>query len=99
LPVNSTEGKTGDVIIEFTDGFITGQTLELNLNFIRNAEVIDPTNPEVEIPIVIVNTVFPGANPMDVEELVTQIIEDKLSEQEGIMGSYFHPFPVTEPIK
>jgi multidrug efflux pump subunit AcrB len=33
------------------------------------------SNPEVDIPVVIVNTIFPGANGMDVEELVTDILE------------------------
>lgn len=33
-------------------------------------------NPEIKIPIVVVNTVLPGANPADVESLVTIPIED-----------------------
>ena len=36
-------------------------------------------NPEVKIPLVIVSTVLPGANPQDVESLVTQPIEDGVS--------------------
>lgn len=35
-------------------------------------------NPEVEIPIVSVTTVLPGANPLDVEELVTKKIESEV---------------------
>ena len=33
-------------------------------------------NPEVKIPIVLVSTVIPGADPTDVEQLVTVPIED-----------------------
>ncbi|HSX18918.1 MAG TPA: efflux RND transporter permease subunit, partial [Candidatus Saccharimonadales bacterium] len=40
-------------------------------------------NPEVKIPIVIVNAVFPGAGPSDVESLVSVPIEDSLN---GIAG-------------
>ena len=36
-------------------------------------------NPEVNIPLVIVSTVLPGANPQDVESLITIPIEDELS--------------------
>src|SRR3990167_4599682 len=41
-------------------------------------------NPEVKIPIVTVATVFPGANPQDVESLLTVPIEDEISGLEGI---------------
>jgi HAE1 family hydrophobic/amphiphilic exporter-1 len=36
------------------------------------------SNPEVDIPIGVVSTVFPGASAEDVEELVTDIVEDKV---------------------
>ena len=35
-------------------------------------------NPEVQIPIAVVMTVYPGASPADVEELVTREVEDAL---------------------
>lgn len=41
-------------------------------------------NPEVEIPIVSVSTVLPGANPNDVESLLTIPIEDAVDGVEGI---------------
>lgn len=37
-------------------------------------------NPEIKIPIVVVNTVLPGASPEDVESLVTIPLEDKLND-------------------
>ncbi|PIR74049.1 MAG: hypothetical protein COU35_04370 [Candidatus Magasanikbacteria bacterium CG10_big_fil_rev_8_21_14_0_10_47_10] len=37
------------------------------------------SDPEVNIPIVVVATPFPGASPIDVEELVTNPLEDKIS--------------------
>ena len=40
-------------------------------------------NPEIEIPIIIVSTIFPGASPTDVEGLITQPIEQ---EMQGITG-------------
>lgn len=42
------------------------------------------SNPEVKIPIAVVTTVFPGASPTDVEELVTKKIESKISGIKGI---------------
>jgi len=36
-------------------------------------------NPEVKIPIVIVNTLLPGASPADVESLITIPLEDELN--------------------
>jgi len=42
------------------------------------------STPEIKIPIAIVNTVFPGASPGDVEELVTKKIEGKIAGISGI---------------
>jgi len=42
------------------------------------------SNPEVKIPIAVVSTVFPGASPSDVEELVTKKIESQISGITGI---------------
>ena len=41
-------------------------------------------NPEVDIALVIVNTVLPGASPNDVERLVTIPIEDSLDDVENV---------------
>jgi len=42
------------------------------------------SNPEVNIPIGIVTTPFPGASAEDVEELVTNIIEDSVLNISGV---------------
>jgi len=42
------------------------------------------SNPEVEIPYAVVVTIYPGANAKDVEELVTQPIEDKIKSLDEI---------------
>src|SRR4030067_2098163 len=36
-------------------------------------------NPEVKIPIVFVSTIYPGANPIDIESLVTIPIENAVA--------------------
>lgn len=36
-------------------------------------------NPEVQIPIIAVNTVYPGVSPRDMETLVTRVIEEELN--------------------
>lgn len=41
-------------------------------------------NPEIKIPIVIVNTVLPGATPDDMEQLVTTPLEDEIKSVENI---------------
>ena len=41
-------------------------------------------NPEVKIPIILVSTIIPGANPTDVEELVTVPIEDAVRGVENV---------------
>ncbi len=41
-------------------------------------------NPEVEIPIVIVSTILPGAGPDEVESLVTEPIEESIANVENI---------------
>ncbi len=41
-------------------------------------------NPEIKIPIVVVNTVLPGAGPEDVESLITLPLERKLTSVEGL---------------
>ena len=40
--------------------------------------------PEIEVPMLIVYTVFPGAGPEDVESLVTNEIEDVVSSIRGV---------------
>ncbi|MCB9798178.1 efflux RND transporter permease subunit [Candidatus Nomurabacteria bacterium] len=37
------------------------------------------SSPEIEVPIAVVTTVYPGANAQDVEELVTDPIEDRIN--------------------
>lgn len=41
-------------------------------------------NPEINIPIIFVSTVLPGAGPSDVESLVTIPLEDKIESVQGI---------------
>lgn len=36
------------------------------------------SNPEIDIPIAVISTVFPGATAIDVEEFVTDVVEDKI---------------------
>jgi multidrug efflux pump subunit AcrB len=40
--------------------------------------------PEIKIPYIFVTTVYPGANPPEIENLVTQKIEDKLEGVDGV---------------
>ncbi|MFO7806972.1 MAG: efflux RND transporter permease subunit [Candidatus Moraniibacteriota bacterium] len=40
--------------------------------------------PEVEIPIAVVSTAYPGASPVDVEEQITKEIENQVSDLEGL---------------
>lgn len=42
------------------------------------------SNPEVKIPVAVVTTVFPGASPEDVEELVTKKIETGITSVKGV---------------
>lgn len=41
-------------------------------------------NPEVEIPVAIIVTAYPGASPLDVEEQITDEIESQIGDLEGI---------------
>lgn len=40
-------------------------------------------SPDINVPVAVVNTIYPGASPEDVERLVTSKIEDKLVEIKG----------------
>ena len=40
--------------------------------------------PEVKIPLIFVNVVYPGASPEDMEKLITKKVEDKLEGVEGL---------------
>ncbi|MFB6182181.1 MAG: efflux RND transporter permease subunit [Candidatus Magasanikbacteria bacterium] len=42
------------------------------------------SQPEVDIPVATVTTVFPGASAIDVEQLVTDKVEDKVSSLDGV---------------
>ncbi len=41
-------------------------------------------NPEVEIPYITISTIYPGAGPKEIENLVTKKIEDEISTISGI---------------
>ncbi|OGF26307.1 hypothetical protein A2303_03865 [Candidatus Falkowbacteria bacterium RIFOXYB2_FULL_47_14] len=40
--------------------------------------------PEIRIPYAVVTTIYPGANPVDIEELVTRKIEDEIKNLENV---------------
>lgn len=40
--------------------------------------------PEMEMPMLVVNAIYPGASPDDVEELVTKLIEDEVGTLSGV---------------
>src|SRR3954465_9547380 len=40
--------------------------------------------PNIEFPIVVVNTVWPGASPNEVQDQVTKLLEDELSTVPGL---------------
>ncbi len=42
------------------------------------------SNPQIEIPIFIINTIYPGISPVDMESLVTQPIERELQGINGV---------------
>jgi multidrug efflux pump subunit AcrB len=48
------------------------------------AQIPKESSPEVEIPYAIVITTYPGANAEDIEELITQPIEDKIKSLDEI---------------
>ncbi len=52
--------------------------------FLAISQIPRESDPEVDIPIASIVTIFPGASPVDVEELVTDPIESKLSSISGI---------------
>ncbi len=64
-------------------------TLIVTLGAVSFLNIPRRLNPEVEIPIVTIVTVLPGANPRDVESLVTIPIENKIAgvEELDIMTS------------
>jgi len=48
------------------------------------ANIPRESDPEVKIPIAIVSTFYPGASPADVENLVTDKVENKLEELDNV---------------
>lgn len=40
-------------------------------------------SPDINVPVAVVNTIYPGGSPEDVERLVTSKVEDKLAEIKG----------------
>jgi len=42
------------------------------------------SDPEVTIPVAVISTIYPGASPTDVEQLVTNKIEDKLEDLDDV---------------
>jgi len=58
--------------------------LALFLGIFSIIQIPKESNPEIDIPFVIVSTPFPGASAEEVEELVTDIIEDRLLGLNGV---------------
>ncbi len=56
--------------------FVTGLTSFLTMR--------KESFPEIKIPYIFVTTVYPGANPPEIENLITQKIEDKLDGLDGV---------------
>ena len=42
------------------------------------------SNPSIEIPNIVITTIYPGASPSDVENLITQLIEQEVQSINGI---------------
>ncbi|MGF1509976.1 MAG: efflux RND transporter permease subunit [Myxococcota bacterium] len=42
------------------------------------------SNPSIEIPTIVVTTLYPGASPSDIENLITQVVEQELQSVNGI---------------
>jgi len=51
---------------------------------IAGANLPREANPEVKVPFGVVTTIFPGASPADVEELVTDKIEEKIQNIDNV---------------
>lgn len=58
--------------------------LAVILGLISVNQIPKESNPEVEIPFVVVNTPYPGATAQDVEELVTDVLESRLLGLDGV---------------
>lgn len=54
------------------------------LGFLSIVQIPKESQPDVDIPIVVVTTVFPGATAENVEELVTDILENSLMNLEDV---------------
>ncbi|MDF2379183.1 MAG: efflux RND transporter permease subunit [Candidatus Gracilibacteria bacterium] len=54
------------------------------LGFVSAIALPKESDPEVTVPIGVVTTVYPGASPLDVEELITNEIEDELNDLEDL---------------
>jgi multidrug efflux pump subunit AcrB len=56
----------------------------LLLGSISLMELPREADPEVKIPIAVVNTIYPGASPSDIEDLITDEVESKLEELDNV---------------
>ena len=54
------------------------------VGFVSILQIPKESNPEVSIPIIVVSTPFPGANALDVEQFVTDKIEDSVLGLEDV---------------
>ncbi len=56
----------------------------LLFGFVRYIELPKQESPDISVPYAMVYCVYPGANPEDIEKMVTKRIEDEVSALEGI---------------
>ena len=56
----------------------------LALGFFSMLTMPREAEPEIQVPFAFVSTFYPGANPVDVEELVTNELEDKIEDLDNL---------------
>lgn len=83
------------VSAELTRGWVANYISNIRIVFLLTLSIVflglfayinlpQRLNPEIQLPIVIVTTVLPGANPEDVEKLVTIPLENELRGLSGL---------------
>jgi multidrug efflux pump len=67
------------IAIDFSTSVLVLLTFIVVAGMLAYSAIPKESFPEIEIPIIAVNTIYPGVSPADMESLVTRPLEDELS--------------------
>src|SRR5690554_2545825 len=76
--------KITNVAIKYRTSVVVLTVILILLGLLSYSTIPKESSPSIEIPNIVVTTLYPGASPDDIESLITQHIEQEIQSINGI---------------